>query len=636
MRLYTPWNNCQRCDRAEYRWGIFAPSTRSARVLVLTAAASRSSQCIGSADPLPARIADRIAGMYRVAPSEIHVDTLLACGASGDMQAHEAAACAQRIEDQAALGPWPVALVVLVGDRAARLARFAGLLTAAGFLIGGQLRPFVVVQEEHEVGIAPPWSALGMPRRSPSSWRLYPAARALLVSLIAGTCTGHAWRPLGGEWRRSYLAPSADLVDTHLEGRGWLSPYRPVGFWHYCVVDVDLHNAVQYAQYNKTCATLKKLFPKSLFFTSSPTGGAHIYVRLPVETTYADAAVWLTEFLQMRDLLFAGAAPGPSATVKGTVASRLVEVPLHPPRLPFGLGSMLRGSPDPAKAVARFERWLEARDSSDFDAARAAVAGQKKTATTRWPERARWARVYVHERELEALGSRNKKKRLPLGDPWQPYLARLAPSVAVLATNGCLAFGTRTGTMTRLADALTEMVEPSQARALLRYWVEHRDHHSEDIHVAKDEVLGFADRLIDEVYEGQGIPTRTWALAEAVVKKVYADIAAGIAAPLGLTEEECRRAAFYILELFYMAGRGNIIISAEQFGLALQHDNIGGLPVRRPNQARAKGVGAAMRRLFLMQTRVPSHLDEKAGEYELISPFWPPPSSGGPVTYQVT
>ena len=72
---------------------------------------------------------------------------------------------------------------------------------------------------------------------------------------------------------------------------------------------------------------------------------------------------------------------------------------------------------------------------------------------------------------------------------------------------------------TRLADALAEMVEPTQARALLRYWVEHRDHHSEDIHVAKDEVLAFADRLIDDAFEGLGVPTRIWSLAAADVKK---------------------------------------------------------------------------------------------------------------------
>ncbi len=635
MRLYTPWSNCQRCERAEYRWGIFAPATTRPKVLVLTAGASRASQCIGKPDPLPALIARGIAFLYRLRPADIHVDTLLACGASGDAHAHDAAACAQRIEDQAVLGAWPVVLVVLVGERAARLARYAGLLTTSGFRLAGQPRPFVVVHEPWEVGVDAPWSALGTRRRLPESLQLYPSAEGVLLDVVAGRCDGHAWRPIGGEWRRSYERPSAELVAAHVGGYGWLSPYRPVGAWPYVVIDVDLHNAIQYARYDSVLRKLDKLFKTSLVFQSSPTGGAHIYVRLPPDTTYAAGAVWLTEFLLVHGLLFEGTAPGPSATVRGNVATRLVDVPLHPPRLPFGIGSWLRGFPDPVKAVERFKRWLAAQDFGDFEGARSAVEAKRK-GRVRWTARARWARTYVHDLELEALGSPGRKKPLAAGDPWLPYLPRLAPSVAVLATNGCLAFGTRTGTMMRLAEALAEMVEPATARELLRYWVEEREHRSEDIHVAKEDVLAFADHLIDECFAGRGIPVRTWALAEAAVKKLYIAIGAGRAAPMALTEEECRRAAFHVLRLFYEARHGCIVITAEQFGLALKRDDIGGLPVRRPNQARVESVRKAMKRLLLTQTREPNYTSGKAGEYELGAPYWPPPPNGEPLLYQPT
>jgi hypothetical protein len=638
LRPYAPWNNCNRCDRASYRWGIFAPSTKTAKVLVLSAAASRASQCIGKPDPLPALVADVIRATYALNAKDIHIDTLLACGASGDAHAHEAAACAQRIEDQVVVGGWPVALVVLVGDHAARLARYAGLLTASGFQLGGKSRPCAVVREPSEVGATASWSVLGRPPMKSGAPRLYPSARSTLQRLVAGRCTGHAWRPVGGEWRRSYDRPPPELVDAHVDGKGWLSPYRPIGPWPYCVIDVDLHNAVQHANFDETIKKLNTLFKTSLFFQSSPTGGGHIYVALPDGTTYADAAVWLTEFLFLHDLLFVTVSPEPSATLRGRVATRLVDVPLHPPRLPFGSGSALRGFPDPKKAVGRFDVWLAAQNSADFDAARNFVQ-QRRGNTTRWTRRARWARIYVHDLELEALGSNTttvKKKVLAAGDPWQPYVPRLAPSVAVLATNGCLAFGTRTGTMTRLADALAEMAEPDTAKELLRFWVEHREHRSEDIHVAREDVLAFADRLIDEAFSGRGLPNSIWTLAVAEVRKTYARIGAHHAVPLGLSEEECRRAAFHILQLFYEVGHGNIVIAAEQFGLALRHNNIGGLPVRRPNQDRVEVVRRAMKRLFLTQTRAPDHTRGIAGEYELDAPYWPPPSSGGPVTYQAT
>ena len=191
--------------------------------------------------------------------------------------------------------------------------------------------------------------------------------------------------------------------------------------------------------------------------------------------------------------------------------------------------------------------------------------------------------------------------------------------------------------MTRIADALARMVEPDEARALLRYWVEHRDHHSEDIHTDVEEVLAFADRLIDDAFEERGVPARTWAIADAAVKKMYADIAAGRELPLVLEQEDGRRAAFHVLRLFYNAKSGYIPIASEQFGLAVMMDDIGGLRVRRPNQNMVDAVGAVLVRLLMIElARKASYTQQNAAEYRLAAPYWPFPPSGEPLVYQVT
>lgn len=630
MTSYSPWNKCKRCDRCELRWGIYAPSAKAPRVLVLGAAASRASQAVGDPDPGPLLIARSILEQYKLRSRDVHVDNLLACGPTADADAHHVAACVQRLDDQAVFENWPLELVVLVGDHAARLARDAGYLRASGFRLGGRDRPSVIVREFWDVGVDPVWRALGSAQPSPPAKPLQ-AAATVLREIVKGRCSGHAWRLFGREWRRVAEPPPDELFDLHVAGHGWLAPFRPVGPWPYCVLDVDLHNALQYARHDDVAKKLTELFPKSLFFTSSVGRGLHVYIRLPENTAYADAAVWLAEFLLVHGLLVEGQSTGPYATTRGAVATRLVEVPPHPPRLPFGLGSRLRGHPDPAKALASFERWLSATDYSDFEHAREDIEKKRKKRAARWPERAAWVTSYVSELELEALKLPRSTKKLPESDPWERLLPRLAPSVAVLATNGCIAFGTRTTTMMRLANALAELVEPDEARSLLRYWVEERVHNSEDIQTAREHVLEFGDRLIADAFADRGIPTSVWDAAENNIRQMYRDVATHLA----LEEEECLRAAFHILRLFYSQRTGYTFIGAEQFGLALERDDVGGLPVQRPNRNRVDDVRGALVRAGLIRcVREPRYLEHRAGEYELKSPYWPPPPSGTPVRFQ--
>jgi hypothetical protein len=494
-------------------------------------------------------------------------------------------------------------------------------------LLGKANRRAVTVREWWDVGVDPAWNVLGAaPFKSAPPLPSPSAAEPILTALVARRSAGHAWRPLGGEWKRFRQRAGQDEVQDHLAGKGWLSPFLPIGAWPYCVLDVDIHNAIQYAHYDATYASLRRLFPKSLVFTSSATGGCHFYVRLPPATSYPDAALWLAEFLLQHRLLFHTQTPGRFATAHGTVATRLVDVPMHPPRLPFGLGSSLRGHPDDsARAVAQFAQWLASTDYTDFTNAQA-VSQARGRNKFRWPERAAWVRTYMHELELEALGARASKP-LPATDPWHAYLPRLSPSLAALVTRGCVAFGTRTGIMVRLADALAELVDPVTARTLLRYWVENRRHNSEDIHSSLQDVLEFGDRCVDDAFEGRGLPEQVWQHADGAIRTVYANITAGHM-PLKLTEEECKRAAFHLLRLFYQVGRGQTFIAGEQFGLALEYKNIGGLPVRRPNQGRVDDVRTAMERINLIKMgRGPDYRLNRAAEFELKSPFWPPAGS---------
>ena len=587
---------------------------------------------IGGPDPRPQRVAEEICALYKLKRLDVHVDVLLACGSANGGEGHEVAACAQRLEDQATFNAWPLELVVLHGHHAARSARSAGLLTSAGFRLGGKDREVVIVRDASEVGEGPEWSVLGSLRRKTlkAKYSSIAGLPELLWQTVESRCTGHAWRPRDGEWERVRGAAPFDRFEDHVQGVGWLSPFRPIRFWEYCVLDVDLHNAIQDREHEATVRKLKKLFKTSLFFTSSASGGLHVYVRLPPKTRYADAVVWLAEYLMLHSLLIHKSSPRRFAADTGPVATRIVEVPLHPPRLPFGFGSELDGFPDPAKAVARFERWLKAEDFTDFTAARTHVETHRGSTRGRWPWRAEWVRTYVNDLELEALAV-PKPKALTPTDPWLPYVPRLARNAATLVTHGCLAFGTRTAVMDRIADALVQLVEPDEARVLLRYWVEHREHNSEDIHIAKRRVLDHADDLVKKKFAGRGVPTAVWVAVEAEIRQKYS---AGVVHHDGLAENECLRAAFYILRLFYGDGRARRRrwqplassrrpLSSEVFGRALEHKDVGGLPVRRPNRDRVKHVHAALLHVgLIVQVADPDFVEGLAREFELNDLYW--------------
>ncbi len=348
---------------------------------------------------------------------------------------------------------------------------------------------------------------------------------------------------------------------------------------------------------------------------------------------YADAVVWLAEYAFYRKLLVAK-FPGPTGG-PGPIATRLVEVPQHPPRLPFGLGSRLDGFPQPSVALEQFESWLKGTNTKDFNAARAFVLKHNPQADTgRWPERAAWVRSYVHGLEVRALIV--EAHPLASSDPWSPYLPRLCPTLQIIASRGCLAFGTRTSNMLHLVEALTHLVDRAQAKLLLRHWVEHRDHYSDDINSSIALVLAAVDDLVDNAFKKLGIPESIWLRAATAITNYY-KAAGRLHVPL--SEDECKRAAFYIMQLFYAKKKNLTFIVSERFGRSLELDNIGGIPTRRPNKERVPDVRQALinvRILAMVSAPVPPpHTGGfgKAGVFELLPPYWPPPFLQGPLRY---
>jgi hypothetical protein len=625
LKMFEPWASCVRCARWRHRWGVLAPELKKSIVVVLAAAASRTSQAVEHLDPALGRVVEEIRVRWGLAADEVHGDVLLACGPSRPGAAHEAAACYQRLEDQVYLSGDAPKLVVLLGHQTARLARLAGVLDAQGARLGSARVPAVVVSCMEDIGMHASWQVLRPSTIGPLQHNPYgTAAEALLWGLIHGRSYGHAWRDLDGPWRRfPGRRPARHDVAAHVAGAGWLSPFQPVRAWPYVVLDIDLHHAAQGAEFDATINRLRALFPSSKFYRSSDSGGVHVFVKLPDSTTYAEGAVTMAEYLAKKKLLI-GRVPS-RRPGGGDIFYRRVELPAHPPRLPFGRGSAWLDGPS-MNAVSDFDNWLNNAPASDYlQAKQETEKAGARIVKGRWTERAAWVRTYIHNLEFVAFPKR-RAAPVSLPDPWGPLLPKLAPVVRDLVRTGCPAYGTRTAVMQRLADALAELVEPPVARELLRHWVDHRDHKSEDIELDREAVLAAVDEFVDDAFADQGfVPEAVWAIAE---KNIDAFYNANAAPPPSLTRNQCRRATFNVMRLFYRRKRGVLPIAGERFGLALKEERAGDLPKRRPfKDYVAKVRGALFRLGFLIEATPANRHRHRAAEYELLPPYWPPPTA---------
>ncbi len=350
-------------------------------------------------------------------------------------------------------------------------------------------------------------------------------------------------------------------------------------------------------------------------------------MKLPEGTPYAEGAVTMAEYLAKEDLLI-GRVPSQRT---GDIFFRRVEVPAHPPRLPFGRGSeWLDGSP--TGAVADLAQWLTTAPASDYSRAKQDTekAGAR-IVKGRWTERAAWVRTYIHNLELTAFPTR-RTASLTVADPWAPLLPKLAPVVRDLVRTGCPAYGTRTAVMQRLADALAELVEPPVAGELLRHWVNHRDHKSEDIELDREAVLAAVDDFVDAAFADQGfVPETVWAVAEKNIDALYN---ASATPPPSLARDHCRRAAFNVMRLFYRGTRGVRPIAGERFGLALKKERAGALPGRRPFRNQVAKVRETLVKLGLLREVTPADRHRhRAAVYELLPPYWPTPTVPGKKLY---
>lgn len=336
----------------------------------------------------------------------------------------------------------------------------------------------------------------------------------------------------------------------------------PTGAWKYVVVDIDHHNAIQAEALDDTVAQVKSLLPNSLVIQSSSGGGRHIYVRLPPETEYAHAAIWLRAFFSLHGLLFVDKAlrrDGKTVVVRAAA----IEVPDQPVRLPFGHGSFIVGSSKSIpQQVVEFVSFLNSPNWSDYDAAKNYVMGELKLKPNESPQKRMKFRQLIEERSVAGL----RPKQLDATDPWASIIPRLKTvhrlernaALEVIATSGVPAMGTRTVWMNRLIDVLFDLVEPDEVKRLMKWWLYEREHQSEDIEVN----ITVVDRAIVQAVEAKknkigGVPKASWDQVEAqvssalrTVKGVPRQTRSGTA----LNDADVKRTAFFFLRGFIERG----------------------------------------------------------------------------------
>ena len=254
------------------------------------------------------------------------------------------------------------------------------------------------------------------------------------------------------------------------------------------------------------------------------------------------------------------------------------------------------------------------------------LRARPRAAKGRWPERAEWLRAHVLDLEVAALGG--ELKELDAADPWKSVVPKLCKPLQVIATCGCLAYGTRTTNMQQLSLALTHVVEPEQAKTLMRYWVEHRDHCSEDIQTEPARVLRASDEIVERQYKRQrraGVPVPVWRAIDNRIANYYKVSQALLA------EEGVRRAAIYVASLFFFWNKNIVFISSGYFGRSLQQKNFGAKPRKRPFKTKAAQLRELLLQVNIIREVTPADPKRhKAATYELLAPYWPPPFEDGP------
>ncbi|UQA57142.1 hypothetical protein [Polyangium aurulentum] len=591
MRRLPLWDDCSRCSRHEQRLAVVAPAwPSSVRVVVLGLAASRAAQAAQHHDPKILRVVDALQKALGLGPDECVADHLLACGLGRHIVADQVAACGVRFVEQERIQGARPEVVVLLGRETWSLAVESRLVDdrAAPWAwapIGTGRRCAVVMEDDLPKLIRAVGAALGVrftqPHR-PSRAPLATRAQALLD--VLGKHEGHRIKyDASTDWRTLKRPLSARLVAEHLQGRLWVAPHAAAGDWPYVVLDVDRHNAVQEQAFDRTLRKLQRHFPNSLFIQSSISGGVHVYVRLPGGTHYSTAARWMRAYLTMRGLRWTKVTAANSKTLQ----AELVEVPSHPPRLPFGEGSRILGSTKPlARQLDEVIAFLTANAPRDYTRAKnhaiKALRREGLEFKGRWTAaRRRRLDAWLLRQEL-GLGNNRPTYSFPSSDPWaMPKLDDLPLHLRHVAYHGIPAYGTRVRWTYALVEALVNRVPETEVRELMAHWLKSRSHASEDVQADLAYALQETDAIITSTYRRlRGVPERFWREIEDGLRRFWAayfrppsasalppppQLLRELRAPHALDFDKLRKTAFFIARGFFAGRVQDRAIFAEEF-----------------------------------------------------------------------
>jgi len=284
-------------------------------------------------------------------------DVLVACGL-GAATADSAAVCSRRFGEQKCRPR----VVALHGQAALRLATRAGLIHDRAFgPVGIEPVPFVVVDDQ-TLDLTELAAALERQWTAPQPRLVEPVPLGLELAMLdaLGAHKGHrrlvqqrnggrAWKTqVGGprvqeaarvssETSSSCCKLTPEVVARHLAGNEPAAAFMPRGQWPFVVIDIDLHNALQLDCFDDTFKTARLQFKDALFVRSSDSCGLHVYLPLPTGTQYGEAAIIMRTWLALNGWRWSERESSTGQKVR----AELMEVPEHPPRLPFGPGSWI-------------------------------------------------------------------------------------------------------------------------------------------------------------------------------------------------------------------------------------------------------------------------------------------------------
>lgn len=565
------WNDCVRCERSKTRLGVLATRwPRGVQIVVLADRARRGSQAAGALDPDILRVVEAIRDSIPLPTDAVVGEILVACGL-GELLDDHAAACSPRFIANVEAEARP-RVVMFLDDRAATLAKLAGMFDGTSFAPIGWGAPTPALVWNGAPTIRALAAHLGQPLQPvPGVARGNIAAMAPDLLGVLGEHRSRGRRDLGAQgWRRYKNWPlTITAVRAHLSQKVWLAPFHPRGPWPFVVIDIDRHNALQEVEFHATLRAARREFPDAFVVQSSASKGVHVYVRLPPEVEYEQAALIVRAFLTLKGLRFTGKN-------NNRVASELTEVPEQPVRLPFGLDSHVPGSPKSLEAQLRdFIAFAKKKpnSASSFIAAKKAVYAKLKL-------RGAWKhehREKIREWLLLKEAGGGKAAPLPATDPWAPIIKTLPrkmfpKALRRIAVTGIPAYGTRT----RWTMALAEHVELDAAETLMLHWLRSRDHVSEDVESDMAATEAQTSKIVRDAYKKVGVPVRAWEAAKKDIGTYFHALrsphfgrhatARRLKDPSAFTVTDLYDTAFAILRKFYERGSSTRRINSREFG----------------------------------------------------------------------